>query len=226
MKEIGRESEHHMINNTKAWISGVGLALLLGAAGQAQAGEISQITADDFYGSAYFKQAQDHPKIAKQKTEARKLKMVARDMRWKTKKLRAAIAKVDELGEDPIALAKSELKKGFEGAPKLKGKVLDVLINSEEPKHVVVYVRWRASTKKEVVKEASTIANVVATKVPLISTLSLSAIHPKAPNTSKKSVWQGKIGRDAMLRISARRIDTYADRLYGRLFEGVKATPF
>ena len=211
-----------IIKHSTAWILGVAL---LGATQLASAAEISQISADDFYGSAYFKQALEHPKVAKQKSRKRQIRMVARDLRWKPKKLKSAIAKIDELGEDPIKLAKAALEAGFKKG-RINGKVLDVLINANEPKHVVVYVRWRASTKKNVVKEASTIANVVATKVPLISTLSLSAIHPKAPGTSKKSVWQGKIGRDAMLRISERRIDTYADRLYGRLFEGVKATPF
>ena len=105
---------------------------------------------------------------------------------------------------------------------RVKGRILDVLINADEPKHVVAYVRWKSSAEKDVVKEAATIGGALAKEMPFVSTLSLSAIHPKAEATSKKSIWSGKISRTGMERINPARIEDYADRLYGRLFEKVK----
>ena len=58
--------------------------------------------------------------------------------------------------------------------------------------------------------------------MPLVSTLSLAAIHPKAKEDSKTPVWSAKIGTEAAARISESRIDSYADRMYARLFEDVK----
>ncbi len=194
-------------------------------AANASATDVSEISADDYYGAAYFKQALDHPKVAKQTSRNRQIAVVARDIHWQPKKLSKAIDKVDGLAGDPIDLAASAIKHGVSGT-RVAGRVLDVLINADEPKHVVVYIRFQGSTAKDVVKDASTIASVVARKVPFVSTLSLSAIHPKAPKDSKTSVWSAKIGRMAMTRIESNRIDDYAERLYKGLFEGVEERPF
>lgn len=204
--------------------------IAVSAAATASATEVGDITADEYWGAAYFKQALEHPQVAKQKSRRRQIALVARDMRrmdrkWNRKRLMRAIDKVDDLGGDPIELATEAIRKGFDGT-RVGGRVLDVLINADEPKHVVVYVRWQGSSSKEVIKDAATIAHVVSDQAPLVSTLSLSAIHPKAPKTSKQSVWSGKIGRDAMKRIEDKRIEDYADRLYKRLFEGVEEKPF
>lgn len=199
-----------------------GLAL---APATALATNLGEITAEDYYGAAYFKQAQEHPQVQKAGDKKKQVAMVAKDLKWQPKKLEAAIEKVDGLSGEPVALAKDALKSGFE-ASRVKGRVLDILINDQEPKHVVVYVRWQASTGKDVVKEAATIASVVAKEAPMISTLSLAAIHPKAAADSKDPVWSAKIGSVSMGRIQANRIDDYADRLYKNLFEGVEAKPF
>ena len=189
------------------------------------ASEISEISAEDFYGAAYFKSALEHPQVAKQKNRKRQIRMVARDLRWKSKKLTQAIEKLDGLEGDPIALAKEAVLASLEKT-RVKGRVLDVLINADEPKHVVMYIRWRGSRGKNAVKEAATIASAVGTAAPLISTLSLAAIHPKAAPTSTRAVWQGKIASSAMGNIRESRIEDYADRLYARLFEDVKSLPF
>jgi hypothetical protein len=187
--------------------------------------DVSEISADDYYAAAYFKQALEHPQVAKQKTRKKQIAVVARDLRWKANKLTKAIDKVESLEGDPIDLATNAIKSGMSGS-RVDGRVLDVLINAEEPKHVVVYIRFQGSSSKDVIKDASTIASVVASKVPFVSTLSLSAIHPKAAKDSKTSVWSAKIGRPAMTRIQESRIDDYADRLYKGLFEGVEERPF
>jgi hypothetical protein len=194
-------------------------------AGAASAAEIGEISADDYYGAKYFETALEHPKIAKQKSRARQIKMVARDIGWNKKKLTKAIDKVDSLAGNATDLAKKAIESGFKGT-RVDGRVLDVLINDEEPKHVVVYIRFQGTKSAEVVKDASQIAAVVAKKAPLISTLSISAIHPKAPKTSTKSVWSAKISATSMSRIQEKRIEDYADRLYGRMFEEVKSLPF
>ena len=199
------------------------LSILLFAA-PALAGEIGQVSKDEFYNAAYYKQALEHPAIQKLKSDGAKIAAVAKDLGTTPKKLKAAIDKVGALGGDPGELAGSAIKTSLEHG-KLAGRVLDVLVNTDEPKHVVVYVRWQGSSQRDAVKEASMIAHAVS-QVPLVSTLSLAAIHPKAPQSSKDAVWSGKIGRTSMERIDEARIDDYADRLYARLFEGVETKPF
>jgi hypothetical protein len=108
----------------------------------------------------------------------------------------------------------------------VEGRVLDVVLNADEPKHVVLYLRFRGSTAKDAVKDASAIAAAVATSAPLVTTLSLAAIHPKAAPTSTDPVWSAKIGRESMSRIQPARIEDYAERLYRKLFEGVTERPF
>lgn len=198
--------------------------LSLGAAPGA-ATDVSEVTAEEYYGAAYFQNALEHPKVAEQKSERRRIALVARDIGWNRRKLAAAIEKVRGLDGDPTELAKAALMSAFE-ASRVKGRVLEVLFNDSEPKHVVCYVRWRGSKGKEAVKEASTIAHLTAKHAPFVSTLSLAAIHPKSAEDTKTSVWEGKIARTAMERISPDRIDRYAERLYARMFEDVKSRPF
>lgn len=200
-------------------------AIVIGLGAPALATDITDITSEDFYGASYFKTALEHPKVAKQKSESRQLSMVARDLGWKKKKLAAAVEKLRGLEGDPLELARASVLKGFEES-RVKGRVLNVLFNASEPKHVVAYIRWRGSKSKEAVKEAAEIAHVLAERAPFVSTLSLAAIHPKSPEESKTSVWEGKISRSSMTRISPSRIDRYADRLYARMFEEVKTRAF
>lgn len=189
------------------------------------AATVEELTPEDFYGASYFKTALKHPEVSSIKSKSKQIAVVARDMGWNRKKLKSAIDKVTSLEGDPVSLAKNALEEAFR-ASRVQGRVLDVLVNDSEPKHVVCYVKWRGSKGKEAVKEASTIAHLVAEHAPFVSTLSLAAIHPSAPESSTDSVWEAKIGRTSMTRISERRIDNYADRLYGRMFEEVKAKPF
>lgn len=201
------------------------LATAFSVAGVARAAEISEISADEYYGATYFKNALEHPQIAKQKSRSRQIRMVARDIRWKSRRLTNAVDKLDSLEGDPIELAKKAVLTALDKT-RVKGRILDVLINAQEPKHVVMYIRWRGSRGKDAVKEASTIALTVGKATPLVSTLSLAAIHPKAPPTSTRAVWQAKIASSAMGNIRESRIEDYADRLYARLFEDVKSLPF
>ena len=184
----------------------------------AKAADISEITADDYYGAIYYQRALEHPQVSRQKSARSRLRMVARDIRWKPKRLAAAIRKVEELSGDPIDLARRAVEGALE-ASRVQGRVRDVLVNSDEPKHVVMYIRWQGTRGKNAVKEASEIASVVASQAPLVSTLSLACTHPKSPADSKTPVWSAKIGRRAMSRISRSRIDDYADRMYKGLFE-------
>lgn len=210
---------------TSRWIASLTAVALLLLGGAALATDITEITPEDFYGAAYFKNALEHPKVAAAANERRQIAMVARDMGWNRRKLAAAIEKVRSLPGEPTELA----KKAFLDAvaeSRVEGRVLDVLFNDSEPKHVVMYVRWRGSKAKEAIKEASTIAHLVGIHAPFVSTLSLAAIHPKAPDASKKSVWQAKISRTSMERINPSRIETYAERMYTRMFEELKALPF
>ena len=187
--------------------------------------EISEITAKEYYAAKYYADALEDKRIQKIKSDAKKMKKIARSIKMKVSELKVALEKVDGLTGKASDLAKSAIEGGF-GATRVKGRVLDVLINDSEPKHVVAYVRFQAKSSREVIKDASTIANIVHTKAPLVSTLSLSAIHPKAPTTSKKSVWGAKIGSDRMQNINPKRIEDYAERMYKRLFEVVESKPF
>lgn len=185
---------------------------------------LSELTANEFYGAAYFREAIEHPKIRGLQRTAQ-IRAVARDLAWKPSKLETAIAKVDSLRGDPAELAVGAIKSAASGT-RLNGRMLDVLINADEPKHVVLYVRWQAHAAKDVVKDAATIASLVAKEAPLVSTLSLAATHPRSPKTSTEPVWSAKISQDSMGRIQAKRIDDYAERLYKGLFEGVEEHTF
>lgn len=204
-----------------------GLALLSLAIGaDAWASDLSSLTRQDYYGGAYYRDALEHPTIQKIKSDDKKLKRVAKDLGWKPKQLQAAVAKYESIEGDIEALATDAIKAAL-AKSSVKGRVLDVLINTSEPKHVVVYVRWRGNLSTDVVKDASTIAYEVSQATPFVSTLSLAAIHPKADKASKEAVWSGKIGFESMGRIQPKRIDDgSADRLYARLFEGVESKLF
>lgn len=198
-------------------------------AGPAHAGdaELASLTATDYHAAVYFQEALEHPKVAKLKSRQAQLAAVAKDLNLKPKKLAEAVDKLEALGEPAEIAKKAEaaVKNATKGS-RIDGKVLDVLINAEESKHVVMYVRWQSTTSRDVVKEASTIANLVATEAPMISTLSLAAIHPKASPSSKDAVWSGKISAQSMAKIQKARIDDYGDRLYKGLFEGVEEKQF
>jgi hypothetical protein len=191
------------------------------------ASELSEVSQADFYQAAYFKGALENPKISRLNHD-QQISTIARDLKVKPKNLQAAIQKIEALCGDPDDIGKVASTALLHGADKtrVKGRILDVLINTEEPKHVVAYVRFQTSSSKEVVKEASTIANLIATEAPFVSTLSIAAIHPKADKESKDAVWSAKISADSMKKIQKQRIDDYADRLYKGLFEGVEEKAF
>lgn len=206
-------------------LSVLGAVAGLLATAPAHANDVTSVTAEDFYGAAYFQRALEHPQVQKAKGKKAQIAVVAKDLKWKPNKLEAALEKVEGLDGDAIELAEAALRAGLEKS-RVKGRIRDVIFNAQEPKHVVVYVRWQGSTSKDMVKEAATIASVVAKETPLVSTLSLAAGHPKAPASNKESVWSAKIGKASMERISPARIEDYADRLYKNLFEGVEEQPF
>lgn len=189
-----------------------------------QAEGLGELSAEDYYGARYFESAQEHPRVQKAKSEKRKIALVARDLRWKRSKLRAALEHFRAVGADPMKLGTTEGKAALE-ATRVKGRVIEFQLDDSEPKHVVAYVRWRGSKNKDVIKEASAIAQAIGSKVPFVSTLSLAAVHPKGAKDSKP-VWSAKIAHTAMQRIQARRIDDYADRMYAGLFEDKKAVRF
>ena len=192
----------------------------------ARAAEVNEISKDDYYGYATYQVALEDPRIQAQKSDKKRLSMVAKTLGWKPNKLKAAVAKVSSLDGAAVELAVAAVKKTSDANGRLQGRVLDVLVNDSEPKHVVMYIRWRGSKLKDAVKEAAEIAHIVATEAPLVSTLSLAAIHPKAAESSKTPVWSAKIDVASAANISPTRIDGYADRLYRRLFEGVEEKPF
>lgn len=191
----------------------------------AYATDITEITPDDFYGATYFKNALEHPKVQKQKSERRRIQLVARDMGWKRKKLANALEKVRGLDGEPIELATAALREAFETS-RVKGRVLKVVFDDRKPDHVVCFIRWRGTHLRDAAKDASTIAHLVSMKAPFASTLSLAAIHPKSTKDTKANVWEGVISRSAMLRISPRRIDMLADSRYKDMFEEHTERPF
>ncbi len=193
--------------------------------GAAYATEISEITSKEYFAAKYYAQAIEDKRIKRLKKESQRIRRVARSIKMKPKALRAAIAKVEGLTGSASELATAAIKGGF-ASTRVQGRVLDVLINDSEAKHVVAYIRFQAKSSREVIKDAAMIANVVSTMAPLVSTLSLSAIHPKAAKTATKSVWSAKIGSDRMANINPKRIEDYAERMYKRLFEVVDSRPF
>jgi hypothetical protein len=191
----------------------------------ASAAEVSEISAEDYHGAIYFQQALEHPAVQAKKTRKAQVEAVARDLKWPAKKLQAAVDEVEALGGDALELAKKALERGFEGT-RVKGRVLDLNFDASKSDHVVLYLRFRGSNAKDALKDASTIAAVVSKEAPLVTTLSLAGIHPRAEASSTDPVWSAKIGRESMSRVQLNRIEDYADRLYKNLFEGVTEKPF
>jgi len=199
------------------------LALVL--ASPAWATEASDITKDDFYGYHYFKNALDYDQVAKLESRKAQYRVVARDMKWSSDKLASAVEKYESVEGDVLELAKAGIEAAL-AESRIKGRGISVEFDASSEKHVVAYVRWRGTASKDVIKDASAVAHAVSKAAPFVSTLSLAAIHPKAPDSSKRNVFEGKIGDLAMSRIQENRIEGYADRLYGRMFEDVKQLPF
>lgn len=190
-------------------------AALFATVSPALAAELAEIDGETYYGAAYFANALEHPKVAEAGSEKRQLGMVARDMGWKRAKLAAAVEKVRSLDGKPLELAQKAIKAALEDS-RIKGRVVDVTLSDARMDHVVCTVVWKDAKKKDLVKEASTVANLVAKHAPFVETLGLAA----RPKTGSK-VWQREISRSNMERIDAARIDTYGERLYAGSFEEV-----
>jgi len=191
----------------------------------AQALEVSELRKDDVQGFGYFQNALSFEEVKKLPNRTAQIRRVARDMGWKSTRLQTAIERYESIGGDVMELAAEAAKEALEQS-RVKGRVVSVEIDDSNESHVVAYVRWRGTSSKEVIKDASSIAHAINEATPFVSTVSLAAIHPKAPETTKRTVWQGKVGDVAMARIQPNRIEDYADRLYKRMFEDVKELPF
>lgn len=184
-----------------------------------RAADITKITPEDYFGAAYYRQALEHPAVQKARSEDQRVGLVARDMGWKKQALWASIKKVAALGGDPLELAKAGLQSEF-ASSRARGRILTTVMSDEEPKHVVLYVRFQVQRKEDVIKDAAAIAAVVARAAPFVSTLSLAAIAPRAGASTTGAFWSAKISQGSMARIQERRIEDYAERLYSGLFEG------
>jgi hypothetical protein len=194
------------------------------AAGPAWALDVTELTKEDVHGALYFAGALEYPEVAGLSNRAAQIRRVARDMGWKSSRLKAAVQRYESVEGDVKKLGEAKIREGFQGT-RLAGRVVDVELDLSEPEHVVAYVRFRGTNSKEVIKDGSTVAYVVNRQAPFVSTLSLAAIHPRAPENAEP-VWASKIGHSSMARVQQNRIETFADRLYGRMFEVVKQTPF
>ncbi|MEM1025574.1 MAG: hypothetical protein AAGD10_16030 [Myxococcota bacterium] len=191
----------------------------------AQALEVSELQKEDIQGFGYFRNALSFDEVQQLPSRTAQIRRVARDMGWKSTRLQSAIERYESIEGDVMALAAEAAKQALE-ASRVKGRVVSVEFDDSNESHVVAYIRWRGTSSKEVIKDASSIAHAINEATPFVSTVSLAAIHPKAKETSKRNVWEGKVGDVAMARIQPDRIEDYADRLYKRMFEDVKELPF
>src|SRR5687767_4012251 len=89
------------------------LALALLSTTPAIAGDdLSKVSAADYHAAAYFKEALEHPNIAKLKSRQQQISAVAKDLKMKPKKLEEALDKVDSIGEpDQVAKKIEEIIK-------------------------------------------------------------------------------------------------------------------
>jgi hypothetical protein len=181
-----------------------------------------QLDQKEFHAVTYYKTAIDHPQVQKLKSEKARVAAIAKDIKMSPKDLEKALEKAASLGGEPSQLAGQAIRGALDGL-RVKGRVLDVSFNVDEPKHVVAYVRWTGSKAADVLKEASEIAYTVKAEAPFVSTLSLAAMPPSGGD---QAVWSAKIGAEPMSKIQLKRIEDYAERLYVRLFEVVDNKPF
>ncbi|MBI5495228.1 MAG: hypothetical protein HY904_09365 [Deltaproteobacteria bacterium] len=145
---------------------------------------------------------------------------VAKLAKVKPAQLKAVVDKGDKAGGDCAAIAKQmedKARGALAGTP-LEKRLESLQLDTEDPSHVVAYVAWKGDQEKLLEEEASLLVFTVMNEAPIVTTLSVRAVDPKDGETA---LFEGKIAADNVGRIQKERINSFADSMYIKWFDGV-----
>lgn len=187
-----------------------------------------ELTREDFYLYCGYLEALELPKYGKIKSSRKRIAKIARFAKVSAKKMRKAVKTASKVGStcDEIGkLYEEDAKKALNAEVSLKGRVIweTYVLDWSTADHVVIAVTWTGADKKKLVQEASLIAKVFASRVPIAKTIAIRGVNPRAADkTSDDAIWwEGKTSPARANHIDVKRIPDYAESRYLRLFDGV-----
>ncbi len=191
------------------------LAILLSAPeAQAEGGGVSPT---DYQLYMDWKDGREDPRLEKFSEEA-KLKKIAKNLRVKTKDLKAAIRRVEPLvatlATDTEKAIRAELDK-----TQIKSQISTVDINTQTG-HVIAFIKWKCGDARDFDKEAAYVAWAVSEGGQVVKTAGVWCV-----NEIDTKLFSAKIGRAAFERIRKESIERFATSRYIKLFEEVKRGP-
>jgi hypothetical protein len=187
------------------------LAVLSGRVGRA---EEPPMTADEFGLWRDYTDALSDERVVKMKEKDR-LPAIARNFHVSEKKLRDAVKKGEEWGNQIGPMSEKAATTALEGTP-VAPRIKELRFDTSHS-HVVAYVTWLVDQPAQIAKEACLIALRCAKNAPIAKTLSLRAV-----DGADHQVFSGLISREAALRINEARIPDFADTRFIKLFEKVE----
>jgi hypothetical protein len=177
----------------------------------------SSITADEFALWRDYKDALTDPRVTKLKEKDR-IPAISRNFKVPEKKLRDAIKKGDEFGEQVGPDEEKAVREAL-GATSVAGRLKEVKVDAANS-HVVAYVTWAVDKPEQVNKEACVVAVKCAGGAAIARTISVRVV-----DGAEHDVFKALISREAALRITESRINDFADTRFIKLFEKVERTP-
>ena len=188
--------------------------------------DLSTLTKEDYRLYREFVEWSEEKRFAG-KSEKKRFKGIARLLKVKSKVLKEAYEKVQSVGtkeeiaeqikQDILNAIKANSVKGRLKIYTLKDMVDDVVMDLSSP-NPVGYVRWKNIDKKDLEEEACLIALAFKQKGHLIETISMAAIK----KGTELKVFSAKISNNGFMKIDKKRISSFADKRYIKLFEDIK----
>jgi hypothetical protein len=175
------------------------------------------MTSDEFALWKDYVDALGDERVQKLKEKDR-LPAIARNFKVPEKKLRDAVKKGEQYGEQMGADSEKEARAALVGTP-VEGRIKELRYDTSHA-HVVAYLTWSVDRPDQVEEEASLVAVRCAKSAPLAKTLSLRIVE-----VGDRPVFSALISREAALRINESRIADFADTRFIRLFEKVERAP-
>jgi hypothetical protein len=184
----------------------------------------ADLTAKDFYVFCEYQEAID-TKAYRNLSPKRRDKKMAKKARMSLKKLRGHLKKAGAYGDTCEEVGKHFRDKAEAAVKKeLPGRIQDFHMDLRTPDKVVVLIRFQGVLKKDVVADASLVAWAVHQSAPIVWTTAVRGVDPQAPDPmADNAIWfEGKISQTRAQQIKKKRIASFANTRYVKLFDGVK----
>lgn len=192
------------------------VAVVAFLAGPASADD-GQVTAEEYALYMDWVDGRQDPRLEKFSEDV-KLKKIARSLRVKSSRLKAAITKVTPLADTLSKRAEKSLRQNLDATP-LKERVIKVIVDTTQG-HVVAYVNWRCGDPRDRDKEAAYAGWAIGQGSKVVKTGGVWCV-----NEIDTKLFSAKIARSAAARINKAAIERFATGRYIRLFEEVKRGP-